>query len=156
MLYCFLHRSVMIFASRSVSKISPFKSSSLSFPLSDSMYSFSQGLPGSMNSVLTPSLCRHSRMGCAVNSNRCLNANSLVRHVPQKAPTTRTKHLLPSLAGRCGFSNTPGCIHPRSSTSGSVVRRWSCLQQDHNFRHGSDTLGVDVCTIRHSTTTVAS
>jgi hypothetical protein len=32
-------------------KISPFNNSSLSFPLNDSLYSFSQGLPGSINKV---------------------------------------------------------------------------------------------------------
>ncbi len=49
-LYSNRHRSMSTFASRSVSKISPSRSSSLSLPLNDSTYPFSQGLPGSIYS----------------------------------------------------------------------------------------------------------
>ena len=50
-------------ASCGVWKISPFKSSSRSFPLKDSTYPFSQGEPGSIKSVLTPtrSSLRHAK-----------------------------------------------------------------------------------------------
>lgn len=41
----------MTLASITVSKISPLSNSSLNSPLKDSMYPFSQGLPGSMNGV---------------------------------------------------------------------------------------------------------
>ena len=53
-LYPFLHSPVNVFASTNVVNISRLSNSSLSFPLNDSMCPFSQGLPGSMNSVLTP------------------------------------------------------------------------------------------------------
>lgn len=47
---------------------STFSSSSRSFPLNDSMCPFSHGLPGSINSVFTPTHISHSRMCRAVNS----------------------------------------------------------------------------------------
>jgi hypothetical protein len=49
--YIFLQFSTKTLASSKVVKISPFNSSSLSFPLNDSLYPFSQGEPGSMNNV---------------------------------------------------------------------------------------------------------
>lgn len=62
------HRSITVCASSNVSKISPFNSSSLSFPLNDSIYPFSHGLPVSIFGVFTPSLASHSRTVAAVNS----------------------------------------------------------------------------------------
>jgi hypothetical protein len=53
-LYCCLHRSTRTCASCRGQKISRFSSSSRSLPLKLSMFPFSQGLPGSMNSVRAP------------------------------------------------------------------------------------------------------
>ena len=57
-----------IFASISVVNISRLRSSSLSFPLNDSIYPFSQGLPGSTKSVVTSRSFNHLRTAFAVNS----------------------------------------------------------------------------------------
>ena len=67
-MYSFLQPSIRICASSSVSNISRSSNSSLSFPLNDSMYPFSQGLPGSMNSVFTSNSCNHSLTALDVNS----------------------------------------------------------------------------------------
>ena len=67
-LYSLLQRSVSTCASNSVSNTSRSSNSSLSFPLNDSMYPFSQGLPGSMYRVATPSSCNQSLTALAVNS----------------------------------------------------------------------------------------
>ena len=54
-----LQPSISTLASSSVSNASRFNSSSLRFPLKDSVQPFSQGLPGSMNRAFTPSLSNH-------------------------------------------------------------------------------------------------
>ena len=54
-LYSRRHCSIRICTSLSVKKSSPFRSSSRSLPLNDSMEPFSQGLLGSMNRVATNS-----------------------------------------------------------------------------------------------------
>ena len=59
-----------IFASVSVVNISRSRSSSLSFPLKDSIYPFSQGLPGSINSALTPRSFNHLRNAFAKRSHQ--------------------------------------------------------------------------------------
>ena len=68
MLYCRRQRSIKIFASVNVSKILRSSSSSRNFPLNDSTYPFSQGLPGSMNNVSTWRAASHCRINVAVNS----------------------------------------------------------------------------------------
>ena len=67
-MYSLLHCSINTFASVNVVNISRFSSSSLSFPLNDSIYPFSQGLPGSINSVFTPKRFNHLLTALAVNS----------------------------------------------------------------------------------------
>jgi hypothetical protein len=59
-------------ASTIVSKISAFKSSSRSFALNDSMQSFSHGLLGSSNSVLTPRRPSQLRTAGKASSGHCL------------------------------------------------------------------------------------
>jgi len=54
-LYSRRHQTVKIWASCRVAKTSRFRSSSRSLPLNDSMKPFSQGDPGSMNGMGTPS-----------------------------------------------------------------------------------------------------
>ena len=44
------------------------RNSSLSFPLNDSTYPFSQGLPGSMNMAFTPRFDNHPLTALEVNS----------------------------------------------------------------------------------------
>ena len=60
--------SIMILASFSVKNNSRFNNSSRNFPLKLSLYPFSQGLPGSIKSVLTPICESHCRTSLAVNS----------------------------------------------------------------------------------------
>ncbi len=55
-------------ASVSVVNISRLSNSSLSFPLNDSIYPFSQGLPGSIKSVVTSRSFNHLRTAFEVNS----------------------------------------------------------------------------------------
>ena len=64
----FRHRSISTRASSSVVKISALSNSSRSFPLKLSMYPFSQGEPGSMYSVFTPTFPSQARTALAVNS----------------------------------------------------------------------------------------
>jgi hypothetical protein len=61
-------RSISTLASSRVSNTSRTRSSSHSFPLKLSAYPFSQGDPGSMESVFTPTRSSHSRTRFAVNS----------------------------------------------------------------------------------------
>ena len=60
--------SMSILVSSRVVKTSLLISSSHSLPLKDSTYPFSQGLPSSMNRVVTPNRFSHSRITLAVNS----------------------------------------------------------------------------------------
>ena len=63
-----LHHLISIRASVRVLNTSLFRSSSLNFPLNDSTYPFSQGLPGSMNMAFTPRLDNHPLTALEVNS----------------------------------------------------------------------------------------
>ena len=58
-LYSIRQPSINTFASNNVSNTSRLRSSSRRLPLKLSMYPFSQGLPGLMYSVLTPTLASH-------------------------------------------------------------------------------------------------
>ena len=67
-------------------EISMFKHSSLSLRLTLSLYPFSQGLPGSMKSVFTPSRPSHFRTAFAVSSG---NAGKITAMLGQAAPYPR-------------------------------------------------------------------
>jgi len=65
-LYSRHRRSTSTFASSNVSNTSLLNTSSRNFPLNDSIYPFSHGLPGSMYSVCTASCSSQLRTLCAV------------------------------------------------------------------------------------------
>ena len=67
-LYSYLRCSISILASNIALNISPFKNSSRILPLNDSIYPFSQGLPGSIKVVLTSNRLSCSPSFIAVNS----------------------------------------------------------------------------------------
>jgi hypothetical protein len=88
-LYSPLHALMRTRASRTVQKISPFRNSSRSFPLNDSMYPFSQGDPGSMKSVVPPTAPSQSH---TARREAYLDAHSETK--PERAAAIRAGNLV--------------------------------------------------------------